>query len=391
MVTRLYYSDSYLRTFGARVVDRSDGGRRIYLEQTAFYPTSGGQSHDTGALNGIAVRDVIDDGDRIAHLLDAPLDADDVTGVIDWTRRFDHMQQHTGQHLLSAVLASLFDWETVSVHFGSDASTLDLDVPEVTPERVAAAEQRANEIVFENRPLSVSFEDAASAAGLRKATDRVGMIRIVTIANLDRSACGGTHVRATGEIGPILLRRIDKVRQSARIEFVCGWRAIRDARADYEALAHLARTLSAAPNEVAGLVAGQHTRLRDAASRLRALEGELATRVALERYGEVAPNADGVRGVVERRATGSLDDLRLLALAVAALPRAMFVGAVESPTLGVLVATSADSGVDAGRLLKTVLADAGGRGGGSARIAQGTVPSFDMLSRVLARIGTSRA
>ena len=182
MTTRLYYSDSYLRTFDARVVDRADGGRCIYLDHTAFYPTSGGQPNDLGTLGGVAVRDVIDEGDRIAHRLEAPCDGDAVTGEIDWSRRFDHMQQHSGQHLLSAVLAEQFGWNTVSVHFGADISTLDLDVPAVTPERAADAEQRANEVVCEDRPVRVSYEDAASAAGLRKASDRDGTLRIVTIA-----------------------------------------------------------------------------------------------------------------------------------------------------------------------------------------------------------------
>lgn len=383
MTTRLYYTDSYLSAFDARVVDRSDDGRRIYLDRTAFYPTSGGQPHDTGTMNGIAVRDVADDGDRVAHILDAPVESDTVSGVVDWSRRFDHMQQHTGQHLLSAVLATLFDWHTISVHFGSDISTLDLDVSSVAPERVAAAAERANTIVFENRPVRVSFEDAATATGLRKASDRSGTLRIVTIADLDRSACGGTHVRATGEIGPILIRRIDKVRQSARLEFVCGWRAIRGADADHAALASLGRTLSAAPNEVAELVAHQHDRLRDVEARGRALENELALRVARERYDAAQPDAMGVCLIVERRATGTLDELRPLALAVAAMPHALFVGMVASPVPGVLMASAADSGVDAGRVLKTALTHVGGRGGGSPRLAQGTVPASDELDAVV--------
>lgn len=388
MTTRLYYTDSYLRTFDARVVDRSDDGCRVYLDRTAFYPTSGGQPHDTGAMNGVAVRDVVDDGDRVAHILERPLDTDTIAATIDWPRRFDHMQQHTGQHLLSAVLASLHGWNTVSVHFGAEVSTLDLDVPAVDAERVGAAAEQANAIVFENRPVSVSFEDAATASGLRKASDRSGTLRIVTIADLDRSACGGTHVRATGEIGPIHIRRIDKVRQSARLEFVCGWRAIRSADADHAALASLARTLSAAPDEVAGLVARQHERARDLESRVRAFESELAVRVARERYdaAAAAAGAEDVRLIIERRPAGTLDELRPLALAVAALPRAMFVGTVAMPAAGVLVATAADSGVDAGRVLKSALAEVGGRGGGSPRLAQGTVPSGDALDAVVGRL-----
>lgn len=389
MTTRLYYADSYLTEFDARVVERAEDGRRVYLERTAFYPTSGGQPHDTGVLGDASVRDVIDEGERIAHVLDTPVNESTLTGRIDWPRRFDHMQQHTGQHVLSAVLEDLFGWATVSVHFGVDVSTLDVDVPTVTPDQVARAERRANEIVFENRPVTVSYEDAAEASGLRKASAREGTLRIVSIADLDRSACGGTHVRATGEIGAILIGKIDKVRQSARLEFVCGLRSVGRARADHDALARLAQSLSAAPNEVADLVARQSTRLKDAESRLRALETDLAARIARERYDSVQADDSGIRRVMERRASGSLDELRPLALATASLPRAVFVGAVESPA-ALLVAASDDSGFDAGRAIKAALADAGGRGGGSARLAQGTLPSREALDRAIASIGGVR-
>jgi alanyl-tRNA synthetase len=389
MTTRLYYADSYLTEFDARVVERAEDGRRVYLERTAFYPTSGGQPHDTGVLGDASVRDVIDEGERIAHVLDTPVNESTLTGRIDWPRRFDHMQQHTGQHVLSAVLEDLFGWATVSVHFGVDVSTLDVDVPTVTPDQVARAERRANEIVFENRPVTVSYEDAAEASGLRKASARDGTLRIVSIADLDRSACGGTHVRATGEIGAILIGNTDKVRQSARLEFVCGLRSVGRARADHDALARLAQSLSAAPNEVADLVARQSTRLKDAESRLRTLETDLAARIARERYDSVQADDSGIRRVMERRASGSLDELRPLALATASLPRAVFVGAVESPA-ALLVAASDDSGFDAGRAIKAALADAGGRGGGSARLAQGTLPSREALDRAIASIGGVR-
>src|SRR5438270_1360342 len=168
--TRLYYTDSYLTSFDARVVQVADDGRRVYLDQTAFYPTSGGQPHDLGTLAGARIADVIDEGDRIAHILDIPLpgDAISVAGSIAWERRFDHMQQHTGQHLLSAVLEEAYGYHTVSVHFGADYSSLDLDVESVGTERIAEAEARANAIVAENRPVTVAFEDASQATGLRK-------------------------------------------------------------------------------------------------------------------------------------------------------------------------------------------------------------------------------
>ena len=210
MTNRLYYTDAYRTEFTANVIDRSQDGRRIYLDETAFYPTSGGQPHDVGTLGGIHVIDVIDEDDRIAHVLESPLAPTPAPlhGMIDWSRRFDHMQQHTGQHLLSAVFEDLFGSKTISVHFGEDYSTLDVDAELVTRDEMIAAEQRANEIVAEARPVHMTFEDATAATDLRKPSDRPGTLRVVTIDRLDRSACGGTHVRNTAEIGAVLLRSV---------------------------------------------------------------------------------------------------------------------------------------------------------------------------------------
>lgn len=161
---RLYYTDSYLADFLGTVLECADGGRRVYLDRTAFYPTSGGQPFDTGTLGGIRVVDVVDEEDRVAHLLEAPLPLGAVAGEVDWTRRFDHMQQHTGQHLLSAVAAELLGYETVSVHFGPETATLDLDAASLSPDEVRRVELRANAVVTENRPVTVGFEDASAAA-----------------------------------------------------------------------------------------------------------------------------------------------------------------------------------------------------------------------------------
>src|SRR5688572_4941777 len=210
MTSRLYYTDAYRTAFDARITELSGDGHRVYLDQTAFYPTSGGQPFDLGSVGGAVVTDIIDEEERVAHVLAAPLAGravgDAVRGEIDWHRRFDHMQQHTGQHVLSAVFADLFGYETVSVHFGADRSSLDLDTGAIDAARLGDAERRANEIVWENRLVTVGFEDSATATGLRKPPPREGSLRIVTIEGVDRSACGGTHVRATGEIGAITLR-----------------------------------------------------------------------------------------------------------------------------------------------------------------------------------------
>ena len=380
MTERLYYQDAYLAAFQATVLERADDGRRVYLDRTAFYPTSGGQPHDTGRLGGVEVVDVVDEGERIAHLVAAPVPAGTIRGEVDWARRFDLMQQHTGQHLLSAVLEDLYGFHTVSVHFGQDASTLDLDTPAITPEQVAAAETRANLVVTENRPVSIGFEDAAEAAGLRKPSDRAGPLRIVTILELDRSACGGTHVRATGEIGPILIRKVERVRKAVRLEFLCGTRAVRRARADQELLARLAAQYSAAQDELPALVEAQRGELKDAVAGRREAEAQLDRYRAAELYAGAAPDAAGLRRIVVRE-EGGIDRLRGLAQAVAALPRAVFVGVAASPP-GLLVAASEDSGRDAGAMLRGALAPAGGRGGGTPRLAQGTVGA-EALERVV--------
>jgi alanyl-tRNA synthetase len=386
MTDRLYYTDSYLSEFDATVVDRADEGRTVFLDRTAFYPTSGGQPNDLGRLGGEAVIDVAEEGERIAHRLAHALPSPDVVhGEIDWARRFDHMQQHTGQHLLSAVIAQLFGYRTVSVHFGEVSSTVDLDTGALSPDQMTAVEDRANQIAAENRAVQVSFESAESAAGLRKPSGRQGMLRIVMIEDLDRSACGGTHVRHTGEIGPILLRKVERVKQSARLEFLCGARAIGRARRDRDLVARLAAGFSSAPDELPAAVERLRTELKAETADRRALETQLAGIRARELHRSTAANARGLRVVVVREPEGSIDRMKPLAQALGALPRTLFVGAVTRPPT-LLIAASEDSGIDAGRLLQAGLEAAAGRGGGSARMAQGSVGDPAALESVIATI-----
>jgi alanyl-tRNA synthetase len=382
MTDRLYYTDSYLRDFEATVTGRSNDSRCVYLDRTAFYPTSGGQPFDLGQLGGIEVTDVVDEGQRIAHLLAAPLVADRARGQINWARRFDHMQQHTGQHLLSAVLAGLTGHGTIGVHFGRDSSTLDLNVGTLTQEQVVGAEERANEILTENRPVEVSFEEAATAGELRRPTGREGTLRIVTIDRLDRSACGGTHVRATGEIGSILIRQVERVRKGVRVEFLCGRRAIRGARADYRLLSQLASELSAAADELPRLIADQREEIKEAGAANRTLQTDLDHCRARELYATAEPESTGIRRVTVRDEGSSADTLRGLAQAFTSMPMAVFVGSVSSPP-AVVLAASADTGIDAASLLKSLLSSVGGRGGGSSRLAQGIVPGRAQLQTVI--------
>jgi alanyl-tRNA synthetase len=386
MTDRLYYTDSYLCDFEASVSARADDSRRIYLDRTAFYPTSGGQPFDTGQLGGVEVVDVVDEGDNIAHLLAEPLTTSVVRGLVHWKRRFDHMQQHTGQHLLSAVFAEQMGHQTVAVHFGSESSTLDLEAGSVTRDETDRAEELANEIIVQNRPVEVGFEEASLAIGLRKRPDRAGRIRIITIQGLDRSACGGTHVRATGEIGSLLIRKIERVRKAVRIEFVCGARAVKRAHTDYALISGLAAELSAAPQELPRLITAQKEELKHATAVQRELEERVDLCRARELYAATAAEATGIRRVVVREEQGSIDALRGLAQAFTSMPMAIFVGAVSSPA-SVVLAVSEDSGIDAAAMLRSLLTSVGGRGGGSNRMAQGIVPGKGQLDTVLGSLG----
>ncbi len=191
MTQRLYYNDCYLREFRARIVELTDNGRRAYLDRTAFYPTSGGQPFDLGTLGGAVVREVVDEEDRIAHVLESSLDGGEVDARIDWARRYDHMQQHTGQHLLSAVLSELLHIPTLSFHMGAVTSTIDIGAERLDSKNAERIEERCAEIIAEARPVTIAFEEASSGLELRKASERTGTLRIVSIEALDRSACGG--------------------------------------------------------------------------------------------------------------------------------------------------------------------------------------------------------
>jgi alanyl-tRNA synthetase len=299
------------------------------------------------------------------------------------------MQQHTGQHVLSAILADTLGYPTVGVHFGRDASTLDLDTGTLPADQVIQAEQRANAVVVDNLPVEVTFEEAETAIGLRRGSARTGTLRVVNIQNLDRSACGGTHVRATGEIGAILIRRAERVRKGIRLEFLCGARAIHQARADYSLISRLAGELSAAPDELPRLIDALRTDVKEGASLRRELETKLDLYRARELYGAASPDQTGIRRVLLRQETGSLDQFRGVAQAVASMRSAIFVGVVASPP-AVLLAASPDAGVDAAGVLKGLLGAVGGRGGGSTNLAQGVLPGPAQLEQVLLSLGVGQ-
>ena len=389
MSERLYYTDCYLSSFEAQVLEAGQGGVRVYLDRTAFYPSSGGQPNDLGTLGGQAVVDVIDEGERIAHLVEAPVEARSIHGQIDWRRRYDHMQQHTGQHLLSAVLVELFGYQTLSFHMGGEVSTIELATNELSAKQMEETEERANEIVREARPVSILFEDAENAQALRKPSARTGTLRVIEIAHLDRSACGGTHVRSTAELGPIQIRKTEKIRGHVRIEFVCGRRALLRAKQDYALVAELARESAVPIDRVAEHVAGLRQRLRDSEKERQNIVLELARREGEALYDATKQSPDGLRRTLLR--TTAIDEgVRTKVQAFTARGRALAL-AIGEQAAGVLIAASADAGINAGAILKQVLAGAGGRGGGSGTLAQGNMTSPAVEAALKAALGFDAA
>ena len=380
---RLYYDDAFEKEFTARVVhcevlppDVSAGitgtAWGLLLDRTAFYPTSGGQPNDLAKIGDANVLDVRDEGNEILHVVDRKPSDPDVNGCINWPRRFDHMQQHTGQHLLSAMFQERFGLPTVSFHLGAEMCTIDLRGPEPTEEILEGAERAANRIIFEDRPVNVRYGTADQLAqqGVRKEVDREGILRAIEIEGADLQPCGGTHVKSTGQIGVVLVRRCTKVRQDWRVEFVCGGRAERVARHDFESLRQTAEKLSSAPEDLVS-AASRAVAERDANFKLvRALQERLAQAEATLALQTVSHGANGSL-VFSRIFEGvSADYLGFFATAFAKSEKAIaLLGTVEGGHL--LFAQHPSAGKDMNSLLKQVLEKAGGKGGGTRDFARG--------------------
>jgi len=375
---RLYYDDAFATEFTARVkscepalVPFSPVAKapawEVVLDQTAFYPTSGGQPHDLGKLGEANVIDVRDAEDEIIHTVDQPVELGEAKGCINWPRRFDHMQQHTGQHLLSAMFQERFGLPTISFHLGSELCTIDLRGPEPTEEILEGAERAANQIIFENRPVNVRYgtADLLSQLGVRKEVERDGILRAIEIESADLQPCGGTHVQRTGQIGMLLVRRCTKVRQDWRVEFVCGRRAERFARRDFQLLRRLAEELRCAPEDV--VAASQRVLTeRDAHFKnVRALLQRLAEAEAVAALQSTNASASGIRVVAcvfgeetqEEYPAQLATQLAKFEKTVALLAR--------SASGHVIFAQHPGTGKDLNALLKQTLQRFPGKGGGT--------------------------
>jgi alanyl-tRNA synthetase len=391
---RLYYDDAYEKEFEARVVycevlppDLRAGITGtvwgLMLDRTAFYPTSGGQPNDLGKIGDANVLDVRDEGEEILHLVDRKPSHPDVNCCIHWPRRFDHMQQHTGQHLLSAMFQERFGLPTVSFHLGAEICTIDLRGPEPTEKILEGAERAANQVVFEDRPVNVRYgtADQLSRLGVRKEVDREGILRAIEIEAADLQPCGGTHVKSTGQIGVMLVRRCTKVRQDWRVEFACGGRAERLARRDFQLLRQAAEQLSCAPEDIVS-AASRTLSERDANFKtLRATQERLAETEATLALQAAVPGANGVR-VVSRVFDGvPADYLGFFATAFAKAEKTIALLAADGGH--VLFAQHPSASKDMNAVLKQVLEKTGGKGGGTRDFARGRLADGASLERAL--------
>jgi alanyl-tRNA synthetase len=396
MTERLYYTDSFLREFEACVISCVPSGNNfhIVLDRTAFFPTSGGQPNDIGRLGESAVVDVFERKDgEIFHVTESAVPAGAVRGQVDWERRFDHMQQHSGQHLLSAAFVELFNFSTVSFHLGTESSTIDLGTTELTPQQTEEAERRTNQIIFEDRAVEIQFgtREKLAAAGVRKEVDREGVLRAVCVKDFDLQPCGGTHVARTGQVGLVALRKIEKQKQNWRVEFVCGGRALRAMREDFARLGEAARLLTCGQQEVPAMLAKALEERKQAQRAQKMLLEALAAHEATEMLRAAPGGNANVRRVVMRVMDNAEPAyLRMLATrlvtepGVQALLGTRVAGAGAGQAIGhVVFAQSAGLATDMNVLLRECMGAAGGKGGGTRDFAQGSVPDATELEALL--------
>jgi alanyl-tRNA synthetase len=389
MAERIYYTDPYARQFEATVVavTTKDGRPVAVLDRTAFYPTSGGQPFDTGAINGVRVTQVEeDDAGEIVHTLDRAIEPGPVRGEIDWDRRFDHMQQHTGQHVLSAAFDRVCGAPTVSFHLGAERSTIDLS-REPRPDEIAAAEREANRVVWEDRQVSIRFAaaDEAASMALRKQSRREGELRLIDVDGFDLSACGGTHVLRTGAIGIIAVSGWERFKGGLRVEFVCGGRALTVFRSLRDIVSTAARALTVHPAELPASIERLQSDSKEHGRTLKRLQERLAAHEADVLARSAQPIGDR-RVVVASLEGWDASGLKALASTIAARPgHAAVLIAPTTSGSPLVVARAADVALDAAALLRAVVARFGGKGGGKADLAQGggVTASRDALAEMV--------
>ncbi|MEA4883183.1 MAG: DHHA1 domain-containing protein [Clostridia bacterium] len=380
---RLYYAEPYLRDFTCQVLQCNPAARNssptplneVITDVTAFYPNSGGQPSDRGTLGGADVVDVIERGDEIIHLTVASVPPGPATGRVDIERRFDHMQQHTGQHILSGAFSSLFGLDTVGFHLGDETVTIDLNAPDVSYDQTAAAERLACEVIFQNRPINAAFwgREAIDTSRLRKMPTRTENIRLVDITGFDLSPCGGTHTRATGEVGLIKITRTERIRGTTRVEFVCGRRALADYRWKNDVVHVSSSLLSVHGRELADAIDRLQTGLREARKEAETAADLLRDVQASQMYDSAEPIGSlGIKLIVRAYDGEGIDHLKALAHRLCERPLAVaLLGSSSGASAHLVFEKSHDVPVDVSNLLRQVLPTVDGKGGGTQLIAQG--------------------
>jgi alanyl-tRNA synthetase len=385
MTERLYYADSYTTTFEATVVERldHDGHTALVLDRTYFYPLSGGQPADAGTINGVPVEDVyIREADgAVVHVLSADLLSDEVEGVIDWERRFDHMQQHTGQHILSQAFIQAADAHTVSFHLSDNSVTIDLDKEQLRPEEVEQAELLANQIIWEDRPIhvrQVSTEEAERLA-LRKVPElEADKLRLIEIEQFDVTACGGTHVSRSGAVGMIKIVKLERRRNQLRVEFCCGRRALLDYGHKNRVVNNLANELTTGYWELEGAVANLREENKELRRENRRQQSETMGLLAEKLLAEAAAQ-NGTRIIKRAFDDRGPDEVRTLASQIAETPGAIALLGLSGEKSQLIFARAKDAPGQMNELLKPALQILGSAGGGgSATYAQGGGPAADL-------------
>ncbi len=335
-------------------------------------------------LAGIPVLDLIDEGDEVAHILASSPPGDAIEGSIDWDRRFDHMQQHTGQHVLSAAFERTGDYHTLSFHLGTESATIDLDSDRVGTKQIGEAEDLANRVVFENRPVQISFRSAAEAQqlDLRKPTFREGDIRLVEVEGFDLSACGGTHVNRTGSVGIISIRKVERAKGLTRVEFVCGARALRRARQDFAILSEAARLFSTGFENVPELITKQAQDLRDMGKSVQRLVEDLAELDAAQLW-QQAPERGGVRVIRCLFEAAEGKKAKFVAHAVGKKTSAVALIGVRGTPTSLFFSQTPGGKANLSDVIRQTLAKFGGKGGGSRDFAQGGGLPEDQLEAAL--------
>ncbi len=374
---RLYYHDSYLTRFTASVVSARQGRdeTEVVLDRTAFYPEGGGQPSDLGTLAGLPVVGVVEREGEVIHRVQGASPRGEVVGQVDWERRFDHMQQHTGQHLLSQAFERLLGTSTVSFHMGAESCNIDLALSTLSSTQVESVEELVNRVVLENRPVLLHLVDPSELASfqLRKGTERKERVRLVEVSNFDTIPCGGTHCRSTCEVGPVKVVRWERRGGNTRVEFLCGGRALRDYRAKSDLVVGLAAALSVRDREVRDAVERLQRESAEARRQVGHLKGQLLQYRAeeLARGARPVGQASVIPAVLPEAGP---EDLKHMAAHLTAEPGRVALLAATTDRVHLVFARSDDLSFDASALLRQVCTPLGGRGGGRPNLAQGGLP-----------------